>query len=212
MDKDLAEQVVETARRASSPAARSPTTGTATSASGCPARRDVLHRRPVAARPPGWRRWSGSASTGASRGRPAADPGRGGGHAHRDVRRPPRRGLRAPHPLAVRDGLRRRPAPDRLLDRGAGDVRPAGRRPGRRATGRAAPSRRSRTSGPRSSRGCRPCSWPTTASWSSTGRRSWPSWSAAWSRRPPRRASTRVRSAARSRSPRRCGRPRCSGR
>ena len=58
-----------------------------------------------------------------------------GGHAHGHVRRPPGGGLRPAHPLALRHGLCRGPPADRLLGRGAGDVRPGRRGTGGRDTG-----------------------------------------------------------------------------
>ena len=92
----------------------------------------------------------GRARRRAARGQPAADPGRGGRDAHRDVRRPPGRRLRAPHPLAVRHGVRRRAAGRSAA--GSRRWRCSACRTGCRspATARAARTRRSPTSG-------RPC-------------------------------------------------------
>ena len=193
MDTYLAEQVVETAAPVVASGAISAQRARQRQHPGAGLRRDVLHRRSVVAQPPARGCRPGRSGRRAARGRPAADPGRGGRDAHRDVRRPARRRLRAPHPLALRHGVRRRAAADRLLDRGAGDVRTSDRHPGRRRTARAARTRPSPTSAPPSCRTCRRCCSPTTASSSSTARPSWPSWSAGWSRRPPRPGSTPAR-------------------
>ena len=163
-------------------------------------RRDVLHGRAVAPGSPDVGDRPRRARRHAARGRAAPDPGGGGRDAHGDVRRPPGRRLRRAHAFAVRHGLCRRRAPHRLLGRGDGDVRPAVGRPGRglrpqgigRGRGqhpRGGPARRAgRAAGePRRAR---------VPSIARPGR----SWSAASSRRRPRRGSTRPRSGERGRS------------
>ena len=97
-------------------------------------------------------------------------------------------GCVAAHPFAVRHGLCRRRAPDRLLGRGDGDVRPAVRRPGRGLRPPRDRTRPSPTSARRSGPACRPCCWRTTACSCSIDRPTSRSWSAASSRRRPRRA------------------------
>ena len=153
-------------------------------------RRDVLHGGPVAARPPGVGGRARRPGRHPARRRAAADPARGRRDAHGHVRGQPRGRLRPAHPLAVRDRLRRRGAPDRVLGGGDGDVRPADRACRSPGTVRAGRTRRWPTSVRPFGPAFPPSSSRTTGSSCSTGRPTSRSSSAASSRRPRRRAST----------------------